>query len=628
MNILNVGAFLFALSIPAVILLYFLKLKRKEKVVPSTLLWNQLIRDTRANAPFQRLKRNLLLLFQILILALLVLALARPFFPAKVPQGKNIILILDCSASMQSTDVSPSRFALARKEAVRMARSMREGDRMMVIACSSRTEARQSFSGNKDEIVRAIKSLEAKDTSANLGEGISLAYSLVKEKEENDIYILTDGAFGEIKDVDMPTETNLTDAGPRAVTKPEAEKARIHFLKFGERAHNLAITALDVRKAIASEFDHEIFISLRNFSDEESVADLELFIDGRLADVRSLSFSPGEEKSQVFESFGLTSGIIKAQLKVKDDLGVDNTAWTIVEKSPEISILVVSEGNPFLERVVNLDPRTEVSKISPKHYPPPQQYDITIIENFTPEEPPPGDCLLINCPLLLKVKAKLKRPTIIDWDRTHPVMRFVDLSDVKIDEALGFEVPKWADSLVESEKASMVVAGEYEDHRVVLIGFDTLKSTWPLKVAFPIFFSNAIKWLSPRAGGSIASQGRTGEVMRIYLEEDSKEVEVTDPEGKKTKVEIPHGPLMYKDTEKAGLYKIKGKEEERMFCVNLLNPAESNTRPFSRIAMGRKEVVEAGGVRMMNKEIWWGFVLFAFLVLLLEWWAFHKRAFI
>ncbi len=609
MSFLNLGAFLFALSIPAVILLYFLKLKRKEKVISSTLLWNQLIRDTRANAPFQRLRRNILLLLQILILSLLVVALTRPFFPAKVPQGKNIILILDSSASMQSTDLGAPRFDLAKREALRMVRDMREGDRMMVVISSSRTEVRSSFTGKKEELVRTIKGLKAKDTSTNLRDAICLALSLVKAGEENEIYILSDGAFKEIKDLD-------------------AGESRIHFIKFGEHSDNIAITALDVRKAIASEFDYEIFISLKNFSEGEKEAELELFIEGRLTDLRKLNFSPGEEKNQIFESFGLRSGMIEARLKVEDDLAVDNIAWTILEKSPEISIILASEGNPFLEKAINLDPRTVVSKISPKYYPPSQGYDITIIDNFSPKKIPSGNCILINSSTLLEVKETLERPIIIDWNRTHPLMRFVDFSEVRLQESLGFELPKWAVPLVESERTPLVIAGEYEDRRIIFIGFDILKSNWPLRVAFPIFFSNAIKWLSPHAEGSIAHQWRTGDVVRLYLDGDESELEVVDPEGRITKVEIsrPGAPLIYKDTEVAGIYKIK--EVERRFCVNLLNPEESNVKPLSQIRIGRREVAESGGVRMMNKEIWWGFILFAFLMILLEWWVFHRRAFI
>src|SRR5437764_13972714 len=67
-----------ALAIPALLILYFLKLRRREMAVSSTLLWKKAIQDLQVNAPFQKLRRNLLLLLQLLLLILLVLALSRP----------------------------------------------------------------------------------------------------------------------------------------------------------------------------------------------------------------------------------------------------------------------------------------------------------------------------------------------------------------------------------------------------------------------------------------------------------------------------------------------------------------------------------------------------------------------
>ena len=65
-----------ALSIP-ILVLYMLRLRRRDVLVSSTLLWQRLLRDREANTPWQRLRRNLLLFLQLAILALLTLALAR-----------------------------------------------------------------------------------------------------------------------------------------------------------------------------------------------------------------------------------------------------------------------------------------------------------------------------------------------------------------------------------------------------------------------------------------------------------------------------------------------------------------------------------------------------------------------
>src|SRR5215203_6901721 len=91
--------------IPSLLLLYFLKLRRREVVVPSTLLWKKAIQDLQVNAPFQKLRKNLLLLLQMLLLLLLLLALARPVANYSPGAGQSTVIIIDRSASMAARDI-------------------------------------------------------------------------------------------------------------------------------------------------------------------------------------------------------------------------------------------------------------------------------------------------------------------------------------------------------------------------------------------------------------------------------------------------------------------------------------------------------------------------------------------
>src|SRR6184192_4041463 len=83
MNFLSPIAFAFAAAIPVVILFYLLKRKRVVKLVSSTLLWQKFLAETQASAPFQKLRKNWLLILQIILLVLAVLALSRPYFATK-----------------------------------------------------------------------------------------------------------------------------------------------------------------------------------------------------------------------------------------------------------------------------------------------------------------------------------------------------------------------------------------------------------------------------------------------------------------------------------------------------------------------------------------------------------------
>ena len=111
----------------AVILLYLLKLRRRELVVPSVLLWRRAVEDVQANAPFQRLRYSLLLLLQLAALTALVGGLAGPFVMTQRLGGKSTVLVLDASASMRAADVAGGRFEEARRKAQEVVSGMARG---------------------------------------------------------------------------------------------------------------------------------------------------------------------------------------------------------------------------------------------------------------------------------------------------------------------------------------------------------------------------------------------------------------------------------------------------------------------------------------------------------------------
>ena len=112
MSFLNPAAFLFFLRIPAVVRLHLFKIRSQHAVVSSTLLWADSLRDQQATAPFRRLKPNLLLLLQPLIILLLALALAQPVRTVPVTGYERNMFVLDVSASMQARDLRVRVLAL------------------------------------------------------------------------------------------------------------------------------------------------------------------------------------------------------------------------------------------------------------------------------------------------------------------------------------------------------------------------------------------------------------------------------------------------------------------------------------------------------------------------------------
>src|ERR1700761_6307119 len=150
-----------AIAVPTLLLLYFLKLRRRELAVASTLLWKKAIQDLQVNSPFQKLRRNLLLILQLLLLILLLLALSRPITFFTPGAGKNSVIIIDRSASMSAADVDgKTRLDEAKRRAKDLVDTMNRGGTAMVIAFDDTAETVQPWTSDAAALKAAIDDIK------------------------------------------------------------------------------------------------------------------------------------------------------------------------------------------------------------------------------------------------------------------------------------------------------------------------------------------------------------------------------------------------------------------------------------------------------------------------------------
>ncbi len=619
MQFFNPWALLWLLGlVPIIVFFYLLKLKRREVIVSSTLLWNHLVKDVQANAPFQKLKRNLLLLLQLLIAIFSILALARPAFFTQALGGQNVVVILDGSASMQSKDAGKSRFEAAQTTALQMIANMHGGDRMMVLLATGRTHRLTAFTSDRNELRRAINAAEPRDTTTNLRDALLLAASVVGSGLQiggSRIYVLSDGAFPALDDID-----------PRG--------AEIQFVKFGERSENVGIVAMDVRRSFKDNGGYQMFVAARNYSPEAKKCNIEFYRNEALIDVRPLELPAADktlgysEKAEVVEKLPEATGILRARLDLTDDLDADNEAYSQLSARRDVTVLLVTEGNLYLEKALNLDPRIQLSTVTPSAYNGQGGFDVVVFENYGPKAPGPGNHLYINCggsTAPVEVTGKLKEGTILDWDRAHPVLRYVKLSKLNLQDALTADRKPWGVQLAENEQGTIIAVGEHNGVKSAYVGFPLLKSEFPLRVAFPIFFNNMVQWLAARPGRTEGLQLRTGEPATLDVPETLSEATVTDPDGRKTKLK-PEGRSLYiAETERRGVYTAEGKGFKQEFAVNLLSRDESSTKPQDKLQFGRRPVLAGTGTVRTARETWRWLLLLAVVILAAEWWIFHRR---
>lgn len=470
-----------ALALP-ILLLYMLRLRRRPMPVSSLLLWQRVLEDQQANAPWQRLRRNLLLLLQLLLLLLLVLALARPFRTVDAQVSGNVVLLVDASASMQATDVAPSRFAAARNEARRVVRTLAPGSTVNLIRVAAEPQPLLiAQTGTDDTLLEStIAAMQADDAPADWETALTLAAAGAAGQVDSSIVIISDGAIDPAQAAAWP---NLPGT--------------VRWLNIGQGQNNQAIVALSTRESRAGP---ELFVQIANYAAETAGALLEIRLNGQLYDARNLTLPPFPEgvQSLTLTDLPVDTTLIEARLQVNDDLALDNQAAIRRQTSGGRVLLVSNQGNLFLERALALIPGLEVQRATPSALPETLDFELVVYDRTVPDSLPNTNLLFIAPPestALFTLGGVFTDTRQSSLNPDHPVMQYLELEALQVAEARAIELPGWGQPLINSRGGPLLLVGEEQERRIGLLTFDLLRSDLPLQIEFPILISNLSTWL-------------------------------------------------------------------------------------------------------------------------------------
>src|SRR5260221_998438 len=224
------NAWLFALLVP-LIAFYFLKLKRPRVAIPSLVLWRQVLNDQRVNSPFQRFKRNLLLLLQILVLALLALAAMQPFLRREAARAHRLPVLIDVSASMGALDRAHgnSRLDEVKRRLRERIDALLPDQEMCLVAFGKTARRLTPFTNNHRELREALDGLAVEDVPSDIEEALRLAQALGRTEPFDKVLLLSDG--------NLPTQANFE------------LPFQIDFEKTAPGGSNFGIVALNARRA-------------------------------------------------------------------------------------------------------------------------------------------------------------------------------------------------------------------------------------------------------------------------------------------------------------------------------------------------------------------------------------------
>jgi len=629
---LSAAAWMALAGVPAsIILLYFLKLRRRPVEVSSTLLWRKTLEDLQVNSLFQKLRRNLLLLLQLLMVALLMLALLGLTTSGTRSEGRRLILVLDHSASMTATDVAgepilgskPTRLDEAKRQALRVVREKSANDLVMVIAFANRAQVVSSYTADEYELVKRIEALEPTQATTSLRDALEVAAGLANpskliEPQEGEVatevvppemFIFTDGGFPDVEDFSLGNlRPRVVLIGPKpSPTAPfEGGSASTSPGVVAQPSDNVGLIALQTRRNEERPDEYQVFGTIRNHRDTETRVMATLYAilpdDGTpvIEDAMEVVLGPRSDASVLFDRRAPEKGaLLEVRLDVEDAFALDNRGFAVVSPPRKCRVLVATKGNRLLLQALQTEASqllVETQVVTPDQLEQEAtrnalragQYDLAIFDNCAPAEPPECNTLYFGAMPPGEPFAKARtvaNPILLDWDSTHPLLQYVrDLRIIAVLEALVLdELPPAARSLIESDKGTLAFVTPRSGYLDAVVGFAISKedrpgnTDWTLKIGFPLFLFNAVQTLG---NADQALQGRLiqpGDTVTLLADALAESIQVTDPAGTVTTLKRnSQGTFLFEGAQRLGLYKATWENGSSHFAVNLFSPRESD----------------------------------------------------
>jgi hypothetical protein len=621
------------ISLPIIVAYYMLRLRRRDVPVGSTFLWQQLVRDVEANAPWQRLRFSWLLVLQLLIALLAVVAAARPFVTVSSDLAANVVLIVDTSASMGSVEADATRIEQARAAARRVIGQLPEGGHVTVVAADDSAHVLVSDTDDRSAALAAVDTISATEVPGDLTDAFALASALAARDSDSTVVVVTDA-----------NADRLPQVGIGAPVRVE---------RVGSTDGNQAVAALSLlRRSGGAQLD--LFVAVSNPSALDVTRRLEIYADGELVDARDLAI-PAEQRSEaLITSVPQSAQIVEARLAGGDALAVDDHAFALVPSAGAVRALLVGPGNTYLENALALLPRLELYAVGADGYADALDaaaeggtpYGIIIFDRTVPAEPPDVPALYVGPTTdgaFGTVGRLLNGPALDRPDPADPLLRFVDLSTLHVGRARSVTLADGMRPVVETVGGDPLVAvGRVNGRGVALLSFALGDSDLPLQVAFPLLVSNITDVLLPPTSGVLPPSVRLGEPLSMQLDPVITRVRLvaTRTNGVPSNtsdgvdLDVIGGRVTLPGQRFVSILTLHvigaGGPEDGILgqtAANLFDPGESRVSPGdpARIAdLGSAGPSPGSGDLSARSEWWWPLALLGLALLLVEWMLFHR----
>jgi uncharacterized membrane protein len=570
-----------------IVALYVLKIRREPVRVSSSWLWAAAQRDLLAKHPWRRFTRELPLLLEVLALAALAVALARPATRGGGIRGDHVAIVIDTSASMLTAEKGGTRIEQAKALARDAAAHLSAGADAFVIDAGPHADAITPLQRDRRALTEAIGRVEARAVEGDLGAAVGLAADRLRSLGgTRRILLFTDGA--------------LPDGPPILTGGIETEVVRV-----GETSENAGIVRIDARRGVdpASRRDEvQVFAMLESFGDRPRDGYVTLTIDGRPEPVasRRVTLAPHEKTpvTLTFEPRAEDEGAgLAVRLAPADALAADDVAYARVPGGRSMPVVLATDRpRSWLGRALaadaDVDLRTlTLAELATVNVDPDA---LVVVDGACPALVPGRDVLVASpgegeC-LGVHVGAEVDAPRVTSWDTADPRLRFLSLDGVHVVRSRALDV-RGAQALVRAASTTLVADASTPGRTATLVAFDIGDSDWPVQASFVLFVRDVVEVARAHRAQGASVPARTGEPIRLAVPGGITHV-VEEQGGVGTDVQVKGGFVVLPPIPRAGIVLVRWFEPhvgKVVLPVNLTSECESDVRP-------RDVKIEAGTV--------------------------------
>jgi hypothetical protein len=592
----TIGALLFLGLIPF-ILLYLIKPKPSERVIPSLMFLMKQMQQTKSNSFLKRWMRDLLVIIHLIILITMALAGMHPFYESTAAASSDFtVLVIDTSASMQTETGLTSRLS----DTLSAAKDNLDGKISIILAQNSPYVVLQD--GDKGDALDVINSISETDMLTSLGSSVLAA----------------DDLFGEdLGKVVVISDFINTDPLSPYVAKEslEAKGHIVEFINVHTDAENVGIVGME-------SIDDETTVTVQNYDDSDVSVDLE--VNGN---DYSLDIGPYWQEKVTFVH---EPGINTISLKHNDDFDLDDEVYLSIPMPKEVTILVLSNDEksfvyPVLEAYSeswNMD--ATVEKAEPPVMPV-VDHDIIVVTDIVEDNFPSSSVKKIKesveegATLVVTAQTDLKKLGLGDLLPVELGDVMEQKADIYMENVFtavtdGVSIPAVDSYIYVTAKEGstvfastgdgipMMVIWSYGEGNVVYYGVFESTSLFKYDVSYPLFWLQLVDYAVGKDNVDTLNYN-IGEKILF-----DNEIKIVTPSGLEVKKD-------YLEFEEVGIYEYMNKE----VASNLLNKVESNVayndETFDN-TLSEEEQEERKGEEPVTKQLIIALLVVFFLELL------------